>query len=100
MLEKYQFSCISCTYLINFRIKLNIVFCISDLIRAQDKEIEELKMKIAQVLAVMPTDTFSPSNPTGSSKLLHTEDPTSTSNLDPNATAYTPKASLVTSTEA
>ncbi|XP_066992431.2 macoilin-1 [Anabrus simplex] len=77
-------------------------------IRAQEKEIEELKSKIAQVLAVMPTDTFgpSPTNLTGTSKLRLAESPTpcpgcTVSNLDPNATAYTPKGSLIiASTEA
>ncbi|PSN57045.1 Macoilin, partial [Blattella germanica] len=76
-------------------------------IRAQEKEIEELKSKIAQVLAVMPTDTFvpGPTNGTGMSKLRLAETPSpcpgcTVSNLDPNATAYTPKGSLITSTEA
>lgn len=74
-----------------------------------------LKAKIAQDLAVMPQDTFS-SAPTcatsklriandilisGSSKLRVDNCPGCTvSNLDPNATAYTPKGSLVASTEA
>jgi hypothetical protein len=76
-------------------------------IRAQEKEIEELKSKIAQVLAVMPTDTFGPgpTNSSGMSKLRLAETPSpcpgcTVSNLDPNATAYTPKGSLIASTEA
>ncbi|XP_046407156.1 macoilin isoform X2 [Ischnura elegans] len=96
-------------------------------IRAQDKEIDDLKRKIAQVLAVMPTDSFSPSTVSlelsgsgGTSKLLLVEPllspvnppahllgpssspsilmsapmvpaPSTSSTLDPNATAYTPK---------
>ncbi|XP_021939763.1 macoilin-1 isoform X2 [Zootermopsis nevadensis] len=77
------------------------------LIRTQEKEIEELKSKIAQVLAVMPTDTFcpGPTNSSGMSKLRLPEIPSpcpgcTVSNLDPNATVYTPKGSLVASTEA
>lgn len=77
------------------------------MIRAQEKEIEELKSKIAQVLAVMPTDTFGPgpTNSSGMSKLRLPETPSpcpgcTVSNLDPNATAYTPKGSLIASTEA
>ncbi|XP_034934648.1 macoilin isoform X2 [Chelonus insularis] len=87
-----------------------------NLIKSQEKEIEILKAKIAQDLAVMPQDTFS-SVPTctasilrlsndvrvGNSKLRGTESPCpgcTVSNLDPNATAYTPKGSLIASTEA
>ncbi|CAH1116292.1 unnamed protein product [Phaedon cochleariae] len=67
--------------------------------RAQEKEIEELKSKIAQVLAVMPNDTFSsPTTSNNVSRVRLAESPPS--NLDPNATAYTPKGSLVASTEA
>ncbi|XP_072393968.1 macoilin isoform X1 [Diabrotica undecimpunctata] len=67
--------------------------------RAQEKEIEELKSKIAQVLAVMPTDSFGSPSPGGNmSRVRLAESPPS--NLDPNATAYTPKSSLVASTEA
>ncbi|CAH1108244.1 unnamed protein product [Psylliodes chrysocephalus] len=68
--------------------------------RAQEKEIEELKSKIAQVLAVMPNDSFSSptSGGTNISRVRLAESPPS--NLDPNATAYTPKGSLVASTEA
>lgn len=68
--------------------------------RAQEKEIEELKTKIAQVLAVMPNDTFgSPTPSSAMSRVRLTENPPG-STLDPNATAYTPKSSHVTSTEA
>ncbi|XP_018324544.1 macoilin [Agrilus planipennis] len=68
--------------------------------RAQEREIEELKSKIAQVLAVMPNDTFGggPAPSSTMSRVRLAESPPST--LDPNATAYTPKGSLVTSTEA
>lgn len=85
--------------------------------RAQEKEIEELKGKIAQVLAVMPNDTFggataggapsqSPSVTVTMASRVRLGDgivPANTppgSTLDPNATAYTPKNSLITSTEA
>ncbi|XP_050298169.1 macoilin-1 isoform X2 [Anthonomus grandis grandis] len=84
--------------------------------RAQEKEIDELKSKIAQVLAVMPNDTFG-TGPGGSSSpvsgggthhhvsrvRLAESPPASLSKLDPNATAYTPKnpnGTLVASTEA
>ncbi|KAK0172283.1 hypothetical protein PV328_005621 [Microctonus aethiopoides] len=87
-----------------------------NLIRSQEKEIEMLKAKIAQDLAVMPQDSFGPT-PTcttsklrlnndvrvGGSKMRGAESPSpgcTVSNLDPNATAYTPKGSLVASTEA
>ncbi|XP_071438913.1 macoilin [Hetaerina americana] len=100
-----------------------------NVIRAQDKEIDDLKRKIAQVLAVMPTDSFSPStvslelSGSGTSKLLLVEPllspvppshllspsspsilvapivppPSTSSTLDPNATAYTPKGTSSTS---
>ncbi|EFN73686.1 Macoilin [Camponotus floridanus] len=85
------------------------------LIRSHEKEIEILKTKIAQDLAVMPQDTFGPAPTCATSKLrLNSEVRVGTkirsnespcpgctvSNLDPNATAYTPKSSLVASTEA
>ncbi|GLH13953.1 Macoilin [Gryllus bimaculatus] len=81
------------------------------IIRAQEKEIEELKSKIAQVLAVMPTDVAFGPSPTGNSGMskLRLADTSAqclpcpgctVSTLDPNATAYTPKGSLVASTEA
>lgn len=71
------------------------------LLRQQEREVEELNSKMAQVLAVMPTD-FGPLPTGATSKLLLTEPAMSTlSNLDPNATAYTPKGSnRATSTEA
>ncbi|XP_030750477.1 macoilin-1 [Sitophilus oryzae] len=83
--------------------------------RVQEKEIEELKGKIAQVLAVMPNDTFgappgsAPLTPASSAQggvamsrvRLAESPPAGLSKLDPNATAYTPKnSSLITSTEA
>lgn len=77
-------------------------------IRAQEKEIEELKSKIAQVLAVMP-DTYvgspGPSHMMSRVRLsanagIDRGDNSPGSTLDPNATAYTPKGSLVASTEA
>ncbi|KAK2579494.1 hypothetical protein KPH14_010806 [Odynerus spinipes] len=86
------------------------------LIRSQEKEIEMLKAKIAQDLAVMPQDTFGPAPSCATSKLrlnsevrvtgtkIRTNESTcpgcTVSNLDPNATAYTPKSSLIASTEA
>ncbi|XP_016915573.1 macoilin-1 isoform X5 [Apis cerana] len=86
------------------------------LIRSQEKEIEILKAKIAQDLAVMPQDTFGPAPTCTTSKLRlnnevrvtgtkirSNESPCpgcTVSNLDPNATAYTPKNSLIASTEA
>ncbi|KAK3924044.1 Macoilin-1 [Frankliniella fusca] len=75
------------------------------LLRQQEREVEALKSKMAQVLAVMPTDSFGPLPSGATSKLLLTENPGCTmstlSNLDPNATAYTPKGSnMAASTEA
>lgn len=84
-------------------------------IRSHEKEIEELKGKIAQVLAVMPIDSIgspAPPNSTMVSRVRLAESPCPPqqqqsappgSTLDPNATAYTPKGSMVpvvTSTEA
>lgn len=77
----------------------------------REKEVEDLKTKIAQVVAV--ADSFSPAALDmvghsmvhgGTSKLLlgdhhHHHIASCTSNLDPNATAYTPKGGI-TSTEA
>lgn len=68
--------------------------------RAQEKEIEELKSKIAQVLAVMPNDTFGSPAPSSAMSRVRLADSSPGSTLDPNATAYTPKGSLVASTEA
>lgn len=79
--------------------------------RAQEKEIEALKGKIAQVLAVMPNDSFgtSPVQAQGVTPMsrvrLAESPPAGLSKLDPNATAYTPKNSqtpntLIASTEA
>lgn len=68
--------------------------------RAQEKEIEELKSKIAQVLAVMPSDTFAGPAPTSAISRVRLDPGSPGSQLDPNATAYTPKGSLVGSTEA
>ncbi|XP_043491168.1 macoilin-1 isoform X1 [Polistes fuscatus] len=86
------------------------------LIRSQEKEIEMLKAKIAQDLAVMPQDTFGSAPTCATSKLrlnsevrvtgtkIRTNESScpgcTVSNLDPNATAYTPKSSLIASTEA
>ncbi|KAF4517743.1 hypothetical protein B566_EDAN002948 [Ephemera danica] len=81
-----------------------------NLLRVRDQEIEELKSKFAQVVAV--ADSLSPAaldlvghsmSSAPSSKLLLAGDHSPlgcTSNLDPNATAYTPKSSSITSTEA
>ncbi|XP_076179923.1 macoilin isoform X1 [Ptiloglossa arizonensis] len=87
-----------------------------NVIRSQEKEMETLKAKIAQDLAVMPQDTFGPAPTCATSKLRlnnevrvagtkirSNESPCpgcTVSNLDPNATAYTPKNSLIASTEA
>lgn len=95
---------------------LILFFIESGLIRSHEKEIEMLKTKIAQDLAVMPQDTFGPAPTCATSKLRlnsevrvagtkirSNESPCpgcTVSNLDPNATAYTPKSSLVASTEA
>lgn len=68
--------------------------------RAQEKEIEELKSKIAQVLAVMPNDTFGGPTPSSTMSRVRLAESPPGSTLDPNATAYTPKSSLVASTEA
>lgn len=78
------------------------VLFFTDSNRTQEREIEELKSKIAQVLAVMPTDPLaSPTPVTNMSRIRLAESPPG-STLDPNATAYTPKNSLVVvaSTEA
>ncbi|CAB0017546.1 unnamed protein product [Nesidiocoris tenuis] len=82
-------------------------------IRNQEREIEELKAKLAQVLAVMPGasdfltsgqhSSIGPSKlrqmvPLGNSSESHS--PTSSaanSNLDPNASVYTPKPSRLVS---
>jgi len=63
-----------------------------NVIRQQEREMEELKGKMAQVLAVMPTETFGPAPSCNTSKLRLADSPTQ-STLDPNATAYTPKSS-------
>jgi hypothetical protein len=80
-------------------------------LRAKEKEAEELKLKITQVIAV--ADSFNPAaldlvSMSNTSKLLMGEhllglpsnSSSCTSNLDPNATAYTPKSGGITSTEA
>lgn len=106
--------CLTITFTLS--IIIMVFLLISDLIRSQEKEIDLLKAKIAQDLAVMPQNTFGPT-PTcstsklrlnnevrvGGAKMRGTESPCpgcTVSNLDPNATAYTPKGSLVASTEA
>lgn len=69
------------------------------LIIQKDKEIEDLKSKVAEVMAVMPPTTFPPvsldssiiSSPPYSSKFV-ADDKISSSTLDPNASVYTPKA--------
>ncbi|XP_014239384.1 macoilin-2 [Cimex lectularius] len=88
------------------------------LIRSQEREIEELKSKMAQVLAVMPTADFLVHAPSavgsrsimgGGTKLrglVVSQNSTmpaqssimasSASNLDPNATVYTPKQGHLT----
>jgi len=113
LLKKIETHILHCFCIGNVRIIL--FFVKSGLIRSQEKEIEMLKTKIAQELAVMPQDTFGPAPTCATSKLrLNSEVRVGTkirsnespcpgctvSNLDPNATAYTPKSSLVASTEA
>lgn len=81
----------------------NLKYCflpISGTNRAQEKEIDELKSKIAQVLAVMPNDAFGGPTPTNNISRVRLAESPPGSTLDPNATAYTPKSSLVASTEA
>ncbi|CAG9773860.1 unnamed protein product [Ceutorhynchus assimilis] len=74
--------------------------------RSQEKEIDELKSKVAQVLAVMPNDRFAAGQEAAQmSRVRLAESPPGLSKLDPNATAYTPKNSsgggkLIASTEA
>lgn len=79
----------------------------------KDKEIDELKSKIAEVMAVMPVTSspncYSPNPPAISlasgivSSLLYTpkynmgEEKVAKSNLDPNASVYTPKVARLTS---
>ncbi|KAJ1522174.1 hypothetical protein ONE63_002484 [Megalurothrips usitatus] len=75
------------------------------LLRQQEREVEDMNSKMAQVLAVMPTDSFGPLPSGATSKLLLADNSGCTmstlSNLDPNATAYTPKGSnMAASTEA
>lgn len=73
---------------------INLTITFSGVIRQQEREMEELKGKMVQVLAVMPSETFSPPITCSTSKLRLAESPSPSaqSNLDPNATAYTPKA--------
>lgn len=70
----------------------------NSVIRAQEKEIEELKSKMAQVLAVMPPSEFSPlglgPSVVGGQVKLRGVLPEST--LDPNASVYTPKQGHLT----
>jgi len=80
------------------------------MLRSKEKENDDLKLKITQVIAV--ADSFNPAaldlvSMSNTSKLLMGEHllglPSSsscTSNLDPNATAYTPKSGGIASTEA
>ncbi|XP_042905580.1 macoilin-1 isoform X2 [Parasteatoda tepidariorum] len=82
------------------------------LLAQKDKEIDELKSKIAEVMAVMPVTSspncYSPNQPAISlasgivSSLLYSpkymgEEKVAKSNLDPNASVYTPKVSRLTS---
>lgn len=64
----------------------------------KDQEIKDLKQKIAEVMAVMPsiaytagTSTLSPVSPHYSSKFVET----SSSGLDPNASVYQPLKKLM-----
>ncbi|KAL1123432.1 hypothetical protein AAG570_002512 [Ranatra chinensis] len=79
------------------------------MIRAQERELEELKGKMAQVLAVMPTDFGSVSTTSklrlggggGAGVVVEGNGPTTAtaaagSALDPNASVYTPKQGHLT----
>lgn len=98
-----------------FYILVNIFFFFFFLamLSQKDKEIDELKSKIAEVMAVMPVTSspncYSPNPPAISlasgivSSLLYTpkynmgEEKVAKSNLDPNASVYTPKVARLTS---
>ncbi|GIX66536.1 hypothetical protein CEXT_19901 [Caerostris extrusa] len=83
------------------------------LLAQKDKEIDDLKSKIAEVMAVMPVSSspncFSPSQQTislssgivssllYSPKYLGEEKVVTKSNLDPNASVYTPKVARLSS---
>ncbi|XP_014276968.1 macoilin [Halyomorpha halys] len=70
----------------------------NNMIRSKEREIEELKGKMAQVLAVMPPSEFSPlglgPSVVGGQLKLRGILPEST--LDPNASVYTPKQGHLT----
>jgi len=80
-----------------FLLPLSLTYCFFALLPGQilqkEQEIKELKQKIAEVMAVMPSITYSaetnnmtPVTPHYSSKFMDT----SPSSLDPNASVYQP----------
>lgn len=71
-------------------------------IKTQDKEIEELKSKMAQAMIMMPTNnSYHMVNSVGGSPTMRYGGSNSPqSSLDPNATIYTPKKSSHLVTEA
>lgn len=73
-----------------------------DKISSQEKEIEELKSKMAQAMnMVSPNNTYHVVNSVGGSPTMRYGDSNSPqSSLDPNATIYTPKKSSHLVTEA
>lgn len=73
-----------------------------DTISSQEKEIEELKSKMAQSMIMMPpNNTYHMVNSVGGSPTMRFGGSNSPqSSLDPNATIYTPKKSSHLVTEA
>lgn len=78
---------------------INNFLFFSGKIRAQEREMDELKGKMAQVLAVMPSDSFGPAPSSSSISKLRLGE-SSQSNLDPNASVYTPKTNTHLTSEA
>jgi hypothetical protein len=75
---------------------INYIF--PELHNQKDRQIAELKSKIAEVMALMPTTTTTYNNTVTESSPLYTskysptpEDVIAKSNLNPNASDYTPK---------
>lgn len=107
----YIFYSLVCLF--SFVFWLFFLFCLIAMLSQKDKEIDELKSKIAEVMAVMPVTSspncYSPNPPAISlasgivSSLLYTpkynmgEEKVAKSNLDPNASVYTPKVARLTS---
>ena len=84
-----------------------VLFCFTALILQKDKEIDELKSKIAEMMAVMPaTSSFTGLDSSLISSMLYSSKFTSDqansadlsikkSTLDPNASVYTPKTCVL-----